>query len=108
MELWCLLVLLKLLLCGVAVPVFFFTGALVRRLGVDGVLNLVLAALILRMSCYVGLPYLNTPWAVLPVELLHGITFGCAWAAGTVKSARLAPPGFEATMQAIFQASKLQ
>ena len=29
-----------------------------------------------------GLGWAGTPWAVLPIELLHGITFGCAWAAG--------------------------
>lgn len=40
--------------------------------------------------------------AWLQVELLHGITFACAWAAGTVNCSRLSPPGFEATVQAIF------
>ena len=46
----------------------------------------------------------STP-AWLQVELLHGITFACAWAAGTVNCSRLSPPGFEATVQAIFSVS---
>lgn len=39
------------------------------------------------------------PWAVLPIELLHGVTFGCGWTAGTVHAGRIAPPGMAATMQ---------
>jgi chromodomain-helicase-DNA-binding protein 1 len=41
--------------------------------------------------------------AVLPVELLHGITFACGWGAGTINSKRVAPPELAATMQGIFQ-----
>jgi hypothetical protein len=37
--------------------------------------------------------------AVLPVELLHGITFACGWGAGTINSKRVAPPELAATMQ---------
>lgn len=44
-----------------------------------------------------------TPWAVLPIELLHGVTFGLAWAAGTINCSRMSPPGLETTTQAMFQ-----
>jgi hypothetical protein len=37
--------------------------------------------------------------AVLPVELLHGITFACGWGAGTINSKRVAPPELATTMQ---------
>lgn len=37
--------------------------------------------------------------AVLPIELLHGITFACGWGAGTINSKRVAPPELAATMQ---------
>ena len=40
---------------------------------------------------------------MLPIELLHGVTFGLAWAAGTVNVAKISPPGLETTTQAIFQ-----
>lgn len=40
---------------------------------------------------------------MLPVEVLHGLTFGLAWAAGTAYSAQIAPPGLEATAQSLFQ-----
>ena len=46
-----------------------------------------------------ALPWFGSPWAVLPVELLHGITFACGWGAGTINCKRIAPPGLGATMQ---------
>ena len=43
------------------------------------------------------------PLQVLPVELLHGLTFALAWSTGTAVSGQLAPPGLEATTLSIFQ-----
>ena len=40
---------------------------------------------------------------MLPIELLHGVTFGLAWAAGTINCSRISPQGLETTTQAIFQ-----
>lgn len=45
-------------------------------------LHVVLWTYMLRMGLYALLPYAGSPWAVLPVELLHGITFACGWGAG--------------------------
>ena len=52
-----------------------------------------------RLTCYALLPLAGNPWVVLPVELLHGVTFGCSWAAGTVNCARISPPGLKSTTQ---------
>lgn len=38
-------------------------------------------------------------WAVLPIELLHGITFAINWSALTAHATRVAPPGFASAMQ---------
>jgi hypothetical protein len=62
-------------------------------------LHVVLATFCVRLACYYLLPLWGSPWAVLPVELLHGITFACGWGAGTINCKRVAPPGLEATMQ---------
>ena len=43
---------------------------------------------------------------MLPIELLHGVTFGLAWTAGTANSSRISPPGLETTTQAIFQVGR--
>ena len=40
-----------------------------------------------------------TTWLVLGVEALNGITFACAWPAGTLHCSRIAPYGMEATTQ---------
>jgi hypothetical protein len=47
-------------------------------------LHAVLCAYVLRLGLYALLPYAGSPWCVLPVELLHGITFACGWGAGTI------------------------
>ena len=93
--------------CVVEAPVFYASGRLIRHLGVPRILGLVHAAFLLRLSCYWALPWLVkvkgfSPWVVLAVEPLHGITFGCAWAAGCAQAARLAPRGLSATTQALF------
>lgn len=44
---------------------------------------------------------LVTPWAVLPAELLHGLTFAAMWAACVKHGSDIAPPGLAATMQGI-------
>lgn len=85
------------------VPSFALQGRLLEAVGTDGMLHIVLAAYVLRMLCYSLLPLAGSPWAVLPVEALHGITFACSWGVGTINCRRLAPPGLEATMQGIFQ-----
>ncbi|GAQ79149.1 major facilitator superfamily protein [Klebsormidium nitens] len=85
--------------CVAEVPMMWFSGRLIKRLGVLGVLYLVLGCYVARLAYY---SVLVEPWAVLPIELLHGVTFGCGWTAGTVHAGRIAPPGMAATMQALF------
>ncbi|KAK9828635.1 hypothetical protein WJX72_001232 [[Myrmecia] bisecta] len=88
--------------CLTEVPMFFFAGKIIDKLGVKNVLNIAVGAYVLRLMCYSMLGSFGTPWAVLPIECLHGVTFGCSWAAGTVNCARISPPGLKSTTQAIF------
>jgi hypothetical protein len=53
------------------VPAFQMQGAIMRRMAAPRLLNVVLAATALRLAAYAALPAAGTPWAVLPVELLH-------------------------------------
>lgn len=89
--------------CMAEVPVFHYQGAILRHISVHTMLHVVLCTYALRLMLYALLPLSPSPWVVLPVELLHGITFGCGWGAGTINSKRVAPPGLGATMQGIFQ-----
>lgn len=84
---------LAVLLCVV------LQGTVLRYISVRRMLHIVMCTYFIRLGCYALLPYAHTPYAVLPVELLHGITFACGWGAGTINSKRVAPPELAATMQ---------
>jgi hypothetical protein len=86
--------------CLAEVPVFHFQGKILTVISVDTMLHIVLWAYTVRLGLYALLPVVaSSAWAVLPVELLHGVTFACGWGAGTINCKRLAPPGLAATMQ---------
>lgn len=91
--------------CIAETAVFYYTDAVIAWLGnsITRCLHLVYFAFIIRMGCYSLLPYLPSLWFILPVELLHGLTFALAWAAGTTHCRTIAPPGLEATTQSLYQ-----
>lgn len=89
--------------CVAETAVFFVSQRIIDALGLDGALHLCFAAFLARLGAYSTLGSWGSPWAVLPVETLHGLTFGLTWAAGVQKSAAIAPPGLETTTQSIFQ-----
>ena len=95
-------------MCAAEIPMFQYFETVVSKKGVLWIYQLVLAAFATRLAWYAslgpapyGLPYLT----VLPAELLHGITFACAWSIGSRVASRSAPPGKETTCQALFQAT---
>lgn len=81
------------------IPVFFFSALLVRRLGARGLLLLSLSAVVIRMIAYTFLPPV---WLVLPINLLHGLTFSALWVAGVTYANEVAPKGLGATAQGLF------
>ena len=87
--------------CTSETVVMSYAPWLMRRLGVDMCLVLVLAGYTLRFFGYACLPSLGT-WAVLPFQLLHGLTFGLYWTVGTTLAAKCAPKGLETTLQGYF------
>ncbi len=58
---------------------------MIKRLGVDTMLHITLATYVIRLALYALLPLAGKPWAVLPIEVLHGITFGFGWWVGRTK-----------------------
>lgn len=88
--------------CMSEVPAFHIQGAVLERVSAPALLHVVLFCYTLRLGLYPFLSWCGSPWWVLPIELLHGITFAYGWGVGTVMCKRLAPPGLEATMQGIF------
>jgi PPP family 3-phenylpropionic acid transporter len=81
------------------IPVFFFSALLLQRFGARGLLLLSLTAVVIRMMAYTLLPPV---WLVLPINLLHGLTFSALWVAGVTYANEVAPKGLGATAQGLF------
>jgi len=77
-------------MCLGEIPVFFFAGRLIDRLGCVGVIHLAMLSYVVRLLLYYFLQWAPSVWLVLPVELLHGFTFGGLWAASTEHLSRIA------------------
>ena len=83
--------------------VFYYSQSIISRFGIDKCLHVCFLAFCVRLAAYSSMRWWPSPWLVLPVEFLHGITFGLTWSVGSQKSTLISPPGLEATTQSIFQ-----
>ena len=89
--------------CLAEVPSFLFQGWMIQRMGTTALLDICCFAYVVRMGAYALLPSIRSPWLVLIIEPLHGLTFACGWGAGTEMAKKLSPPGLESTVQGLFQ-----
>lgn len=83
---------------GGEVLVLFFSGWIIKRIGYGNAVSLSIAGFCLRFAVY---SFGTDVWAMLPVEVTHGLCFGLFYAAMTSYASTAAPPGTEATMQGI-------
>eukprot|EP00475_Leptophrys_vorax_P004258 TRINITY_DN12546_c0_g1_i1.p1 TRINITY_DN12546_c0_g1~~TRINITY_DN12546_c0_g1_i1.p1 ORF type:complete len:457 (-),score=107.02 TRINITY_DN12546_c0_g1_i1:1104-2474(-) len=88
--------------CVAELPFFFFSGAWIKLLGHAGVLVVSVGCLSIRLIVY---SIVSNGFQIIPVEILHGFSFGAAWGAMTGFANDHSPRGFEATMQGILQAT---
>lgn len=88
--------------CIGEVPIFYFSGAIIKRLGVELSINIAIIAYLLRLAAYAMIPWLPSLWIILPVEVLQGLTFALAWSAGTVHCRDVAPPHLRSSVQSIY------
>ncbi|WP_374689610.1 MFS transporter [Promineifilum sp.] len=79
-------------------PFWFLGSWLLRRFGISRMVVLALLATILR---YFALSFMQAPWLVLPISLLHGPSFAILWAALVADADAAAPPGVGATAQGL-------
>ncbi|KAG7397193.1 hypothetical protein PHYBOEH_001132 [Phytophthora boehmeriae] len=77
------------------IPLFFVSNSMIKRFGSAVCLCIVVAALFIRDMVYI---YMEQPWYVIPVETLHGITFGLLLATLTTYLYAAAPKGAAGTM----------
>lgn len=80
------------------IPLMYVSGFIIKKISHEGVFILTFMAFALRVFCYSVIP---SAWYVLPVELLHGITFGMMWPAATSYVGIVAPHGMAATLQGL-------
>ena len=88
--------------CLSEVVVFAKEAAIKRALSTEWSIALVLFCYGVRQVFYATLPSWSTPWVVLPVQLLHGITFGLYWSVGNAFVHDVAPKGLNAAVMSVF------
>jgi len=80
-------------------PLWYVTHRLMQRWGINRMLAIALLAMCIRAFAYA---VITIPWLVLPINLLHGVSFALLWAAGVASADAIAPPGLGATAQGLF------
>jgi len=84
------------------VPSFFVSSWVLKRVGVVPVLAASLVAYAVRLGYY---SQLQEPYATLPAELLHGLTFALGWAAATKYMHDTVPHDLAATALGLLSAA---
>jgi len=80
------------------VPTMWASRHILARLGVRGTFLVVVGLYALRMLLYGLLP---SAWWVVPVNLLHGVSFTLLWVSSVTFGDTNAPPGMRATGQGV-------
>lgn len=79
-------------------PVMFFAGWFITKLGFRNSMALAVGGTAVRLAVYsLG----TNAWFMLPVEVLHGLSFGLFYTAMTLFANRAAPKGTEASVQGV-------
>ncbi|XP_066298488.1 major facilitator superfamily domain-containing protein 6-like isoform X2 [Branchiostoma lanceolatum] len=84
--------------CVAEIPIFFFSGKVIHTISHKRIFQLALFCYFIRFMSYSLIP---SPWWVLMIEPLHGITFGAMYSAAITYASLIAPPGMETTVQGI-------
>ena len=87
---------------GGELPFFFLSGWVLKKIGHINAMSVVLLGFSARLFLY---SLLTNPWWVLPIELLHGITFGIFYSTMASYASLVAPSGTEATLQVCYFSS---
>lgn len=86
------------------VPMFFFSGWWLRKMGLRGFLFLGYLLYAVRWFCF---SVNRVPSLAIPVQLLQGLSFTAFLVGGVTLMGRAAPRGLEATAQALFSGTAM-
>lgn len=76
-------------------PMFWLSGEIAQKVGINGIIAMSLVSYVLRFFNYA---LINNPWQALPAEILRGVTFATFWAGSTYHVYNASPKGLTATM----------
>jgi MFS family permease len=82
------------------IPAFILSGHVISWIGYRATLCLTFLCYAIRFIAY---SFITIPWTVLPIELIHGVTFALRSAAIVSYARAVAPKGLEATTQTLFE-----
>jgi hypothetical protein len=89
--------------CVTEVWIFYNASWIRQRLSLDWSLILTPYCYFIRQMYYAQMFNIwSTAWSVLPVQLLHGITFGLYWSTANQFIQQISPPGLTTSMMGIF------
>ena len=81
------------------IPIVLVANRFLKRWNPQLLIASALAASVIRAFAYVAM---TEPWQAIPINLLHGISFGILWLAGVQYADDIAPEGLGATAQGMF------
>jgi PPP family 3-phenylpropionic acid transporter len=83
-------------------PLFYFSAAIIARLGYRTALLFTVGCSVLRLLLY---SFTSNPFAVLPIELLHGFSWSLFWVVSVELVNQLVEPRYRATGQSLLYAA---
>ena len=84
--------------CLLETVMFYFSGAIINKVGHVFSMSIVFVAFTVRLGSY---SFLSNPWMVLCIEPLHAITFGLMYSAASTYASRITPPGTHGSVQSV-------
>lgn len=90
----------RFMTCVAEVPIFQVAGGWQKTYGTWPMLVVTQFAFVVRFVYYA---LLVEPWAVLPCEMLNGITFAVTWNVSCTYANEISPPGCQGVMQAVLE-----
>ncbi|MCE5328425.1 MAG: MFS transporter [Planctomycetaceae bacterium] len=81
------------------IPMIFFSGRLMKRFGVRGLFGLSLVGTAVRLW---GFGSATAAWQIIPLQLLHSLSFGAFFTASVAYISRLVAPEMKSSAQSMF------
>jgi predicted MFS family arabinose efflux permease len=88
----------RFITCAAEVPMFQVAGFLQEKFGIWPLLAVTQLAFAIRFLYY---SWLTTPWYILPIELLHGLTYATMWSVSCSYANKISPPECHSTLQTL-------